>query len=199
MPTERLAIPGGRDVPASLDTSDTGADADAIVVACPPHPQHGGSRQDGRLRAVTDALADQIDCLRFDYGPWDEGRGERADARNACEWAADRYDRVGLFGYSFGGGIALTVATSHPVGAVAALSPVARLDDGSDVVGAVSRIQAPLWMGYGTRDETVGADRVAEAVRAAGGTVATFAADHFFVGQEAQVGERVAGFFDEAV
>jgi hypothetical protein len=192
VPTERLAIPGGRDVRASLD----GENGEAVLVACPPHPQHGGRRHDGRLTAVADALPDRIDCLRFDYGPWDDGRGERTDAANACAWAAERYDRVGLFGYSFGGGVALCAATGTAVAAVAALSPVARLDDGTDVTAAVARVDAPLWVGYGTRDTAVDAGRVAEAAREAGGSVETFAADHLFAGQEATVGERVAAFVD---
>jgi len=193
VPTERLSLPGSRDVRASLDAN---ADADAVLVACPPHPQHGGTRHDGRLTAVSDALPDRIDCLRFDYGPWDEGRSERADAESVCAWAADRYGHVGLFGYSFGGGIALLTAADAetPLDAVAALSPVAQLDDGSEVVPAVARIDSPLWVGYGTRDTTVDAERVAEAARDHGGTVEMVAADHFFVGQEAAVGERVATF-----
>jgi hypothetical protein len=195
VPTERVHLPGGRDVRASLDTD---GDASALVVACPPHPQHDGTRHDTRLGAVSDALPARIDCLRFDYGPWDEGRGERADARTALDWAADRYESVGLFGYSFGGGIALLTATEVGV-PVAALSPVASLDDGSDVVAAAPRIDAPLWIGYGSRDGTVDAAAVAEAARDAGGSVETFPADHFFVGQEARVGERVAGFFDDAL
>ncbi|GAB6863032.1 alpha/beta hydrolase [Haloplanus litoreus] len=199
MPTERIHLPGGRDGRASLD-ADADADADALVVACPPHPQHGGTRHDVRLDAVSDALPARIDCLRFDYGPWDGGRGERADARTACEWAADRYDSVGLFGYSFGGGVALLTAAEVTT-PVAALSPVAHLDDGSDVVAAVSRIDAPLWIGYGTRDDTVDAERVAEAARDAGvaAEIETFPADHFFVGQEPTVGGRVAAFFDDTL
>ncbi|AZH27255.1 alpha/beta hydrolase [Haloplanus aerogenes] len=196
MPTERLALPGGRDVRASLDTN---GQADAVLVACPPHPQHGGTRHDGRLTAVSDALPPRTDCLRFDYGPWDEGRGERTDAESAVEWAAERYDRVGLFGYSFGGGIALRVASEADVVAVAALSPMAQLEDGTDVAAAVGRIGVPLWIGYGTRDDTVDAERVAAAARDHGATVETFAADHFFVGQESQVGERVAAFVENTL
>ena len=196
MPTERLTLPGGRDVRASLDAD---ADANAVLVACPPHPQHGGTRHDGRLTAVSDALPGRIDCLRFDYGPWDEGRGERTDAESALAWAAERYDHVALFGYSFGGGIALFTATTTAVDAVAALSPVARLDDGTDVAAAVASIESPLWVGYGTRDATVDAERVADAARDADGVVETFAADHFFVGQEARIGERVTTFVDGAL
>jgi len=195
VPTKRLTLPGDRDVRASLDTDGSAA---AVVVACPPHPQHGGTRHDARLTAVSDALPAHVDCLRLDYGPWDEGRGERIDAANACAWAADRYDRVALFGYSFGGGVAI-VAADPAVDAVAALAPVARLDDATDVAAAVSRIDAPLWVGYGTRDTTVDAERVAEAARDGGGTVETFPADHFFVGQETRVGDRVVAFLDDAL
>lgn len=199
MPTERIHLPDGRGLTASLDTH---GEADAIVVACPPHPQHDGSRHDPRLEAVSDALPRRIDCLRFDYGPWDEGRGERADARTALEWAGDRYDSVGLFGYSFGGGVALLTAADSEPGIerpVAALSPTARLDDGSDVVDAVRRIDAPLWIGYGTRDDTVDAAAVADAAAERGGTVERFSADHFFVGQQRTVGERVATFLGDAL
>ncbi|RDZ92988.1 alpha/beta hydrolase, partial [Haloferax sp. Atlit-6N] len=87
--TETILVPGGRDVRATLDrargdgaddTDDRATRSDAVVVACPPHPQHQGHRGDGRLVAVSDALtARGVDCLRFDYGAWDEGYGERAD------------------------------------------------------------------------------------------------------------------------
>jgi hypothetical protein len=191
--TERLTVPGGRDVRASLDADGP---ADAVVVACPPNPRHGGTRHDGRLTAVSDALPDRIDCLRFDYGPWDGGRGERTDAANACAWATERYDRVACFGYSFGGGVTLVTAAGTPVDAVAALSPVAHLDDGTDVAAAVAAVDAPLWVGYGTRETTVDAEAVAAEATDHGATVETFAADHCFVGQEATVADRVAAFVD---
>lgn len=196
MPTERRTLAGTRDVRTSLDVS---GGSKAAVVACPPHPQHGGTRHDARLDAVSAALPDRIDCLRFDYGPWDGGQGERTDARTVHAWADDRYDCVGLFGYSFGGGVALLVAAAVAVDAVAVLAPVTRLDDGSDVVTAVPAVDAPCWVGYGTDDDAVDAAAVADAAQDHGATVATFAGGHGFVGSERTAGERVADFMNDAL
>lgn len=207
---EAVVLPGGRDVRGSLDRAEgtgdgdpTGGDADACVVACPPHPQHGGCRADGRLRAVGDALAERgVDCLRFDYGPWDEGRGERADAEAALAWARDRYVRVGLFGYSFGGAVAAVAAADadpQPA-AVSLLAPAATLPSGEDAAAAVGGVRVPLQVVCGSRDGRVGWDRVVEAARA-GDTatgrevdVVTLPAGHGFVGEWPTVGATVAGF-----
>ena len=155
----------------------------------------GGSRTDPRLRAVSDAL--ECACLRFDYGPWDEGRGELVDTRDALAWARERYDRVSLFGYSFGGCLAF-VAAAHestagtPPERVVALSPAARLSAEIDAVAAVDDINCPIGVVYGERDRTVDAAGVAERVRAVGGEVVVVSADHHFVGQAETVGARVA-------
>ncbi|ELK48968.1 hypothetical protein D320_19468, partial [Haloferax sp. BAB-2207] len=57
--TETILVPGGRDVRATLDrargdgiddadetgdTADAAAGRDAVVIACPPHPQQQGHR-----------------------------------------------------------------------------------------------------------------------------------------------------------
>jgi alpha/beta superfamily hydrolase len=197
--TERIVLPGTREIRASLDADD-GAAAGAVLVACPPHPERGGTRHDARLGAVSAALPERIDCLRFDYGPWDGGRGACGDARTAVAWAADRYERVGLFGYSVGGGVALLVAaTAATPDAVAALAPVVTVGDGRDVTAAVPAVDGPLWVGYGTDDDVVDAAAVADAAHERGGTVASFAAGHGFVGRERAVGERVAAFVDGAL
>ncbi|MFD1597359.1 alpha/beta hydrolase, partial [Halobellus rarus] len=189
--SETILLPGGRDARGTLDVAAGGSDratgtadgcdpeqsdqpggaaetAPACVVACPPHPQHGGHRGDQRLRAVSDELGERgIDCLRFDYGPWDGGRGERADVLSAVGWANERYERVGLFGFSFGGAVALS-ATAHgaDVAGVAALAAPARLGTartgpdapdeteigGVDVVADLDSIppEMPVQVLYGT-------------------------------------------------
>ncbi|MFB6159657.1 MAG: alpha/beta hydrolase [Haloferacaceae archaeon] len=197
--SDAVLVPGGRDVRGTLDAAD---DAGALVVACPPHPKYGGSRGDRRLVAVADALtAAGVDCLRFDYGPWDGGRGERTDARSALEWGRERHDRVGLFGYSFGAAVALLVASETPVDALSALAPPARLGgpDGDAVAPAVSAVAAPAQVVYGARDDTVDWAPVVEAAEAAGWATAELPADHHFVGQDGRVAEVVASFLTRAL
>lgn len=204
---DRLRIPGARDVRATLDSGDgerggdNGADDDTerVVVACPPHPQMGGGRTDSRLRAVSDALADErIDCLRFDYGPWDEGRGERTDTEAALSWARDRYGSVGLFGYSFGGAVALLAAAeaTAPPDAVSVLAPGAGITGDRDPVDALGRIDAPVQVIYGERDDTAEWEPIVDRAGETGRTVTEFQADHFFVGQQPRVAAAVASFFD---
>ncbi|AEH36553.1 alpha/beta hydrolase [Halopiger xanaduensis] len=197
-----VLVPGGRDVRGTLEEPEDG-DPDAIVVACPPHPQQGGSRSDRRLVAVSDALVEaEIASLRFDYGDWDEGYGERADVRNAVRWAADRHDRVGLFGYSFGATLALLgAAECEAVDAVSALAPTARLADDLDAVAALESISCPVQVCYGERDTTVEWEPIVERLReTAAGTgdraLVPRSGDHFFVGQQASIAEDVAAFFE---
>ncbi|MGM0590089.1 MAG: alpha/beta hydrolase [Halobacteriota archaeon] len=217
MKDELVLIPGGRDVRGTLDFAD--CDASAAVVACPPHPRYGGSRSDSRIIAVSAALADRgVDCLRFDYGDWDEGRGERTDAERAVRWAVSRYDCVGLFGYSFGAGIALLAAAGASVStgngddttpstedappqtddttlaAVSVLAPLSHVGTDSEVTSALDAIDAPVQVVYGERDDTVDWQPVAERARALGHDVVGYPSDHFFVGQGGAVGEVVAAF-----
>ena len=196
---DTVFVPGARRVEATLDGS---RDADACVVACPPHPQHRGHRGDARLSAVSDHLTERdIACLRFDYGPWDEGRGEREDARNALRWAADGYERVGVFGFSFGGSIAALAAatTEIEVFAVSLLAPTAELECGLSAADALDDIVVPTQVVYGERDTTADWRPVVERARENGMTVVELSADHFFVGKTDQVAEAAGEFLVASV
>jgi alpha/beta superfamily hydrolase len=188
--SEELRLDGDRTVQVTVDTPD----ADRAVVACPPHPQMGGTRSDPRLRAVGEALADRgVACLRFDYGPWDEGEGERRDALNVLASARDRYDSVALFGYSFGAGVALLAAAESAPAAVSVLAPPATLGD-EDTVAALETLSCPVQICYGERDGTVSWEPVVERARERGDTVESISGDHFFAGQVDRIGESVAAF-----
>ncbi|WP_128476446.1 alpha/beta hydrolase [Halorussus pelagicus] len=215
MHSEDLPIPGGRDVRATLDTPDADANADLaasppdetkahsasrIVVACPPHPQHRGHRGDKRLTAVSEALVESgIACLRFDYDDWDEGYGEREDARNALRWARERYDRVGVFGFSFGGAMAtLAAATTDPQpDAVSLLAPASRLAEDLDAAEALADVEGPVQVVYGTRDDTADWRPLVERAKELECETVEMSADHFFVGQHAKVADAVGAFLVE--
>ncbi len=200
--SEDVLVPGGRDVRGTLDTPD--GEATACVVACPPHPQYGGKRTDARLRALSDALTSQgVACLRFDYGDWDEGRGERTDVQQACRWARDRFgdDRVGLFGYSFGGAVALLAASAdaadgRDLQAVVALAPGAGITGGVErpVPEALGDIVAPVRIVYGSRDTTANWEPVVERARELGLGLVEMSADHHFVGQADKAASHAAEF-----
>jgi alpha/beta superfamily hydrolase len=150
---------------------------------------------------VSDALvAEGVDCLRFDYGDWDEGRGELADTRRALRWADSRYERVGLFGFSFGASLALLAAGDPDPDpgvaptALSALAPTARLGPELDAVAAVDGLECPAQVVVGERDTTVEWEPVVERAREVGVEVREMSADHFFVGQSGAVGEVVSGF-----
>jgi alpha/beta superfamily hydrolase len=178
---DEIRLAGDREVRATVDTPD----ADACVVACPPHPRMGGSRSDARLRAVGEALgAEGIACLRFDYGPWDEGDGEQRDVHSALAYAREHFARVGLFGYSFGAGVALLAAAeAEPQPApVAVLAPPASIGS-FDTVPTIDEIDAPLTVVYGERDTTVDWEPVVERARERGVPIEAISGDHFFVGQ----------------
>ncbi|HET7325140.1 MAG TPA: CocE/NonD family hydrolase [Halococcus sp.] len=192
-----IVLPGGRDVRGTLDADDS-ENIERLVVACPPHPQQGGTRSDQRLTAVSDALREKgIVCLRFDYGEWDEGHGEQADVKNAVEWAHERADRVGLFGFSFGATMALLAATEiEELGAVCALAPDSGQGD-LDAVAALDGIDFPVKILYAERDSTADWEPVVERARELDIEVEGLSADHFFLGQSEKVAERVVAFFDE--
>lgn len=191
-----VLVPGGRDVRGTLEEPDD--DTNAIVVAAPPHPQHGGSRTDPRLVAVAEALTERgVACLRFDYGEWDDGYGERADVRNAVRWARDddRFDRVGCFGYSFGATLSLLAAADVDPDAVAVLAPTARLADDLDALAALEDLEAPLHVCYGERDSTVDWEPIVERARERNDAVTAFPADHFFVTKAEAIAATVTPFF----
>ena len=215
--TGRASADGDRSGSHSSGDGSENWSVERVVVACPPHPQMGGDRHDGRLRAVSDALGDfGIDCLRFDYGSWDDGIGEQTDVRTALAWAQYRYDRVGLFGYSFGGSLAVLTCADIEAESDRASRPRADGDSGMrpdclsvlapgsgpgpfDVVGALDEITCPVQVVYGARDDVVEWESLVDRADELGYAVERMEADHFFIGQQTKAAERVASFFADVL
>lgn len=202
--SEPVVLPGPRDVRGTLDRAAPDERSETVVIACPPHPQYGGSRSDPRLRAVSAKLRERpFDCLRFDYGAWAEGTGERTDLRAVLTWADTAYSQIGLFGYSFGGAVAVLVAAAgeetvpEEIAALCALSPGQTLPDGSDVPAAVPAVEAPAALVYGSRDDVVDLSPTVSAARRADWRVTELLADHHFTGRHDEAAAAVADSFDE--
>lgn len=164
------------------------ADGDRCVVLCPPHPQYGGNKHDVRLKSVADALNErELSALRFDYGDWTGGEGETRDAINAVEHSRERWSHVGLFGYSFGAGIAARATQQTDVEALGLLAPPA---DAAD-----SLPETPILVVAGRNDSTLDSTAVADSVDDS----VWVEADHFFTEAMNDVSERFAGFFDQYI
>ncbi len=106
------------------------------VVFCHPHPLYGGNMWDSVVMAVCWRLIGRgIATLRFNFrgvgeseGAFGKGVGEQEDVKGALDFALSNKkvdsDKVGLAGYSFGGGVALSSAVKDKrVGALALVSP----------------------------------------------------------------------------
>jgi len=206
--SNKVVVPGVRDVRGSLDVpvgensrlaatprDRSEARSASCIVACPPHPQFDGNRNDNRLVALSEYLTDRkIACLRFDYGDWDEGYGEREDARNAVRFARERYDHVGIFGFSFGGAIATLAGVDEHADVIALLAPASRLTDELDAAAALDDVEVPLKVLYGTRDDLADWQPLVDRAKELGFETEEFPADHFFVGQETKVAGKLGEF-----
>jgi alpha/beta superfamily hydrolase len=177
------------------------------VVVCHPHPLHGGNMSSNVVFGICQALAEKsIAALRFNFrgvgksqGQFGEGIGEQEDVKAALDFAIagegiDK-DRIGLAGYSFGGGVALPVAVKDErVKKLALVSPA--LAEGG--WKELERYAKPKFVITGENDFVVPMERFSklagdmpEQYRVVAG------ADHFWGGYEAEVAEKVSGFFGE--
>lgn len=174
------------------------------VVLCHPHPLYGGNMVNNVIVAVGKALEERgIATLHFNFrgvgrsqGSFADGIGEQDDARAALAWLAVQGEidpsRLGIFGYSFGGLVALNVgAREATVKAMAAVSPLLPR-------GVLNDCPKPKLIICGDADTVVLADRIRErAAEIADPKIITVTpgADHFWLGQEREMASAVADFF----
>lgn len=105
-----------------------GPSSGAPVLLCHPLPAGGGTMGSRLVYDLSRALADAgWFAVRFNYrgvgrseGQRGEGPGEAADAAAVFDWMVERTGRSPVVvGHSFGGGVAVRLATSRPVRALA--------------------------------------------------------------------------------
>ncbi|MEM2924413.1 MAG: hypothetical protein QXJ68_01825 [Methanocellales archaeon] len=97
-----------------------GNKANAGVVLCPPSPVKGGNRDDKRLVAIAEKLAQcSMLALCFDYrAEYTDGLREVEDAISAIDYLKERTGKVGLYGYAFGAVVASNAAIFREVDAI---------------------------------------------------------------------------------
>jgi len=177
------------------------------VVVCHPHPLHGGSMHNNVTRAIADALVKSgIAALLFNFrgvgrseGRHGGGIAEQEDIKSALDWLLGQpnidKERLGLAGYSFGGGVALPVACSDGrVKCVALVSPYFE----SSPVALLRGCRKPKLILGGGNDDVVPVSGVEQYGRDAAEPKTCLiikGADHFWGGYEGQMADRVAVFF----
>lgn len=177
------------------------------VVVCHPHPLHGGNMNNNVVFAICQKLAENsIAALRFNFrgvgssgGAYGEGVGEQEDVWAALALAAVTAgidaSRLGLAGYSFGGRVALAVATEDKmVERLALVSPAL----GSSGWAQLKNYSRPLYVIHGEHDIVITTDLVQQYLVESKGLrhyEVIESADHFLMGYEAVIAEKVADFF----
>jgi alpha/beta superfamily hydrolase len=134
-------------------------------------------------------------------GSYGDGIAEQEDVKAAISWLASQplvdSDRLGLLGYSFGAAVALSVACIDArVKAVALIS----LPPGPSQLSQLKSCNKPKLMVCGTNDFVVPLDQAKlmdkEAAEPKQFELVS-GADHFWLGYEAVLAEKVANFFED--
>ena len=159
------------------------------------------------VMAICDGLAQVgIASLRFNFrgaggsqGTYDDGRGEIDDALEALRFLAAHEEidagSVGLAGYSFGAGVAMKAALEDDLPKALSVVARARVDPEDDLK---RRPSLPIQFVVGDRDRLMPLDQIndlADKLTISPEMHVIPGADHFFQGQDREVGELVAGFF----
>src|SRR5262245_61508304 len=150
-PCGPLPLEGRASLPAALHHA---------VVLCHPHPEYGGTMDDGIVTTVAGSLrAAGIATLRFNFrgvgrseGRHSGGIAEVDDVRAALDWLAEHAPgaRLSLAGYSFGAAMALRAGAidPRPERLVAIALPAAMLD-----VTFLADCRKPVLLIQGDRDQ----------------------------------------------
>jgi len=196
------AVPGPAGM-LEVVVDSIGAAPSAIAVICHPHPLQQGTMQNKVVTTLARAFA-QLGAyaVRFNFrgvggsqGSYAEGVGECADAAAVAAWSRAQWQGLRLYlgGFSFGAGVALTIAAEvRPYGLVTVAPPVDRLP------GSFVAPGCPWLLVHGTADDVV-------PVAATEEWLATLAAPprfvrlegvgHFFHGQLRVLEDAVSSFF----
>ena len=131
-----------------------------VALVLHPHPLGGGTMHNKVVFRAAAALNDAgLVVLRINFrgvgqstGAYDEGRGERDDARDALDYLASNYpgQRIVLCGFSFGERVGMKVGIKDPrVGFLIGIGTPLNVDDFS----FLAECRKPLLLVHGENDE----------------------------------------------
>ena len=181
------------------------------VIVCHPHPLYGGNMSNNVVFGVCQALAQQaIAALRFNFrgvgksgGEFGGGAAEQVDVKAALAFALSTPNidpkRIGLAGYSFGGGVALPVAAQDERIKMLALVSPALMDYGEEQLKGYTR---PKFIIIGEDDNMIapeGLRELAQEIPEPKRFEIIAGADHFWVGFEGEVAQKLSRFFAEGL
>ncbi len=177
----------------------------ARAVVCHPHPRYGGDMDSGVVVALCRRLArGGAVALRFNFrgvgasgGIHDDGRAERADVAAAVDRVrAEAADGpLWLLGYSFGAWVSGEAGAAGGVDALVAVAPPLAVYP----MAGWARRPEPKLVVVGDRDGFCPLDRFDgwwQRVAPPAERSVVAGADHFFLGREAEVADRAAGFLE---
>lgn len=137
-----------------------------IAVICHPHPLYGGTMNNKVVTTIARALQDLgIWTVRFNFrgvekseGEYGNGVGESEDLVAILEWVKKEFSnyQIWLAGFSFGAGVAISVAAKWPIKQLITVAPP---------VGRVEFLHLPEptmpWLlVQGGADEVIAAEKV---------------------------------------
>jgi uncharacterized protein len=184
-----------------------GAGPFPAVIVCHPHPLFGGDMSNNVVMAICQGLCQQgIAAFRFNFrgaggsqGSHADGVGEQEDVKAALSFVAKdtKIDnsRIGLAGYSFGAGIALSTAPgAEQVKAIALISPPLDMPQWEDFY----QYKIPKLILSGSEDAFFSATQMikqAQKLSEPKEYEIVRGADHFWWGFEPQLAAKVVPFF----
>ena len=133
--TERIAGPAG-DIECLIESHPADNGRRGAAVVCHPHPQHGGTMHNKVAHTLARAALDLgYTAVRFNFrgvgaseGQYDDGRGERDDARAVIAWSRKQFAGDWLLaGFSFGAAVAIEVARDLVPERLVTVAPPVRL------------------------------------------------------------------------
>ena len=161
-----ITIPGPSGVLEALLDVPPDPREDYIAVVCHPHPLHGGTMTNKVAHMLAKSFVSVgAPAVRFNFrgvggsaGEYAEGIGETDDALAVIDWVRSQWPqaRVLLGGFSFGGAVAIRVASQRSVTALVTVAPaVDRVD-----VPTAELPRCPWLVVQGEADEVVPAAAV---------------------------------------